>query len=69
MVRSNLTCELGFLKEWRRLNVSVTRARKRLIIIGDRETLKTDKFIEGLLNYIETHGEIRSALEFVNKGI
>jgi ATP-dependent RNA/DNA helicase IGHMBP2 len=61
MVRSNLNNELGFLKEWRRLNVAVTRAKKRLIIVGDSETLKADKFIEGLLNYIENHGEIRSA--------
>ena len=66
MVRSNLSNELGFLKEWRRLNVAVTRARKRLIVIGDRETLKSDEFIEGLLSYIEDKGEVRSALEFVD---
>jgi superfamily I DNA and/or RNA helicase len=39
MVRSNMKHELGFLRELRRMNVAVTRAKKKLIIIGDGKTL------------------------------
>src|SRR6266480_401808 len=38
-VRSNVHCETGFLKDMRRLNVAMTRARVGVIIIGNRATL------------------------------
>jgi superfamily I DNA and/or RNA helicase len=38
-VRSNVHCETGFLKDMRRLNVAMTRARAAVIVIGDRATL------------------------------
>jgi superfamily I DNA and/or RNA helicase len=41
-VRSNANRATGFLKDWRRLNVSITRARRALIVIGDSRTLSAD---------------------------
>ena len=35
MVRSNSKREIGFLKDWRRMNVAVTRARRMLILVGN----------------------------------
>jgi superfamily I DNA and/or RNA helicase len=41
-VRSNAAAATGFLKDWRRLNVSITRARCALIVVGDSRTLQAD---------------------------
>jgi superfamily I DNA and/or RNA helicase len=40
-VRCNVHCEIGFLKDLRRLNVALTRARVAVIVIGHRQTLTT----------------------------
>lgn len=42
MVRSNSKKEIGFLKDWRRMNVAVTRARRMLILIGNTDTVSND---------------------------
>ena len=42
-VRSNRNGNIGFLKDWRRLNVALTRARTALLVVGDLETLEEDK--------------------------
>jgi len=66
LVRINDEGEIGFLKDYRRMNVAMTRAKKKLIIIGDSATIGQDKFYGNLLDYIEKNGSYRSAWEFLN---
>lgn len=63
-VRSNRFREIGFLKDYRRTNVAITRARRHLCIIGNSETLRGDKFYTYLLSYCEEYGDFRTASEF-----
>ncbi|MGM0640489.1 MAG: IGHMBP2 family helicase [Thermotogota bacterium] len=51
-VRSNEYSKIGFLKDYRRLNVSITRAKRKLIIIGDSETLIENENFKNLINYL-----------------
>lgn len=53
MVRSNATGEIGFLADQRRMNVALTRARRKLIVIGDSATLGGNAFYASLLEYFE----------------
>ena len=53
LVRSNGTGEIGFLKDYRRTNVALTRARRKLIVIGDSATLGGDEFYGALFQYFE----------------
>ena len=65
LVRSNESGELGFLKDLRRLNVAITRAKKKLIIIGDVATLSSDQTFLELLEHVEKHGLYQSAWEYM----
>ncbi|KAG9094521.1 Tripartite DNA replication factor [Ceratobasidium sp. 370] len=57
MVRSNEEGSIGdLLKDWRRLNVSFTRARSKLVIFGSRGTLKCDQLLEQFFELIDEHG-------------
>lgn len=53
MVRSNADGEVGFLRDLRRMNVAITRARMKLLLIGHRPTLSHYPFYRRLLNYID----------------
>ena len=64
MVRSNPGREIGFLKDWRRMNVAITRARRMLIVVGDSDCVTSDPKISNLVEWIGTHGSIQSAEEF-----
>lgn len=53
MVRSNAEGNIGFLHDLRRMNVAITRARMKLILIGDRSTLCRIPFYKRLLSFCE----------------
>lgn len=65
LVRSNDEGELGFLKDYRRLNVALTRARIKLIIVGDMATLGTDPTYLKLAEHVEQNGLYQSAWEYM----
>ena len=53
LVRSNEQGDIGFLRDLRRMNVAITRARMKLILIGDRSTLCRTPFFRRLAEYVE----------------
>lgn len=63
-VRSNDKGEVGFLNDIRRTNVAMTRAKKKLILIGDSATLGAHPFYLELLNFVQEEGFYKSAFEF-----
>lgn len=63
LVRSNREGQLGFLKDTRRMNVAMTRARRKLIVIGDSATLSNLPFFDDLLRYVESVNGYQSAWE------
>jgi superfamily I DNA and/or RNA helicase len=65
-VRSNSTGEIGFLKEYRRMNVALTRAKYKLVVIGDSSTLGADDFYNAFLQFCQDRGYYRSAWEWIS---
>jgi superfamily I DNA and/or RNA helicase len=65
LVRSNAKGEIGFLTDYRRMNVAMTRARKKLVVVGDSGTIGQDKFYDAFLNYCEQNGSYHTAWEFM----
>ncbi|EMO41445.1 AAA domain-containing protein [Leptospira noguchii] len=63
-VRSNSEGRSGFLKESRRINVGMTRARDLLLCIGDSSTLSQDPFLWKLIRFAEEKEVFRTAWEF-----
>jgi predicted DNA helicase len=63
LVRSNSTGEIGFLGDTRRMNVALTRARRKLIVVGDSATLGGHPFYAQLLEYFELHGAYHTVWE------
>lgn len=64
LVRSNDDGIIGFLKDYRRMNVALTRAKEQLYIIGDSATLGHDAFFVELLQYVEEAGNYRTVWEW-----
>lgn len=64
LVRSNDDGDIGFLKDYRRMNVAITRAKEQLFVIGDSATIGADPFYNSFLSYIEQHGTYRTSWEF-----
>ncbi|MBA3680817.1 MAG: AAA family ATPase [Bacteroidetes bacterium] len=64
LVRSNEKQEIGFLNDLRRMNVAITRAKKKLVVIGDSSTIGASKFYNSFLEYCEVHGAYRTAWEW-----
>jgi len=66
LVRSNSEAVIGFLKDYRRMNVAITRAKERLFVIGDSSTIGQDPFYASFLEYMERVDGYRSAWELMS---
>ncbi len=62
-VRSNVDGSVGFLADARRLNVAITRAKRKLVIVGDSATLSNDENWRALFDTAIAQGAYRSAFE------
>ncbi len=65
LTRSNEKGEIGFLADTRRMNVALTRAKRKLVLVGDSSTLAQNPFFDQLLQYFESHQAYRSVWEFL----
>lgn len=65
-VRSNQMKELGFLRDERRLNVAITRAKKGLIVVGDPLVLRTCKHWSALIDSCSDRGCVLTQKEYYN---
>ncbi len=65
LTRSNAEGTIGFLSDIRRMNVAMTRARKKLVVIGDSATLASSDFYEEFINYTQEIGAYQSAWEWM----
>lgn len=55
---------VGFLRDSRRINVAVTRAKRHVCIVCDSDTVSQDHFIKKLIEWVEEYGHVRSAMEY-----
>jgi ATP-dependent RNA/DNA helicase IGHMBP2 len=65
LVRSNNKNEIGFLQDYRRMNVAMTRARMMLVVIGDSATIGSNKFYASFLDYCAANGAYKTAWEYM----
>ena len=63
LTRSNHAGDIGFLSDIRRMNVGMTRARRKLLLVGDSSTLGAHPFFKELLAFVERIGGYRTAWE------
>ncbi len=61
LVRDNAEGNIGFLRDLRRMNVAITRARMKLIIVGNAQTLSRHKFYRALIEHIKERGDFIEA--------
>ena len=66
MTRSNNNNAIGFLSDIRRMNVAMTRARKKLVVVGDSATLSRLPFYANFIAYAESRDAYHSAWEYMN---
>lgn len=66
LVRSNSDGVIGFLADTRRMNVAMTRARKKLVMMGDSATLTRLPFYADLVTHAEASDAYKSAWEFMS---
>jgi superfamily I DNA and/or RNA helicase len=65
LTRSNEAGQIGFLKDKRRMNVAMTRAKQQLVVIGDSATLGNDEFYDSMITHYQEMDAYRSAFEFL----
>lgn len=65
MTRSNDKADIGFLADIRRMNVAMTRARKKLVVVGDSATLASLPFYADFITYAERLNSYQSAWEWI----
>jgi len=65
LVRSNAEGEIGFLADTRRMNVALTRAKRKLMVIGDSSTLSNNSFYQSFLDYVDERNLYKSVYEFM----
>jgi superfamily I DNA and/or RNA helicase len=63
LTRANQDGEVGFLADVRRMNVALTRARKKLVVVGDGATVARHPFYEAFLRHAQETGAWRSGWE------
>ena len=63
LVRANEAGDVGFLADVRRMNVALTRARKKLVVVGDGATVSRHPFYAAFLEHAQATGAWRSAWE------
>ena len=56
MVRSNFDKEVGFLNDYRRMNVAITRAKRFVAVICDTKTVSHDPFLKRMITYFKQNG-------------
>lgn len=64
LVRSNSDSEIGFLSDIRRMNVALTRAKKKLVVIMDTATIGNHPFYKAFIEYCESYNFYKSAWEY-----
>jgi ATP-dependent RNA/DNA helicase IGHMBP2 len=65
LTRSNAEGTIGFLSDVRRMNVAMTRAKKKLVVIGDSATLSRSAFYSDFITYAEQNSAWSSAWEYI----
>jgi ATP-dependent RNA/DNA helicase IGHMBP2 len=65
LVRSNPENLIGFLSDIRRMNVALTRAKRKLVVIMDTATIGNHPFYKSFIEYCEKNGFYKSAWEFL----
>ena len=66
LTRSNAESNIGFLSDTRRMNVAMTRARKKLVMVGDSATLTQLAFYADLVDYAQAQDAYQSAWELMD---
>ena len=64
LVRSNEHSEIGFLSDIRRMNVALTRAKKKLVVVMDTSTIGNHPFYKSFIEYCEKNNFYKSAWEY-----
>ena len=67
LTRSNPQGEIGFLSDIRRMNVGMTRARRKLLLVGDSSTLCRHPFFGELLAYVKRVGGFALRMRYSNR--